>query len=338
MSQTRDSPQPGVIMTLTTELVFKGLVTRLGSKVLSASELSHLYGGGNDNPTRATGIQRLYRFAPDESLIDVTAQTVLSALHTAGFTLEDVGGIVATSNFTHPMLVPTFAPAAAKHLGLLNIRASTIGTGCGGLGQAVENAAGIMLNPMSRWPSGKVCVIIAADQYSHHVDPEDYKTRYLFSDSVAAFLLIPMLPKHNDLVLTHASSRALIVDQPLEALRLGNPRFIDDPYFRMKTGPVVRFTRRVIDVAKDMVGVSDCEGMSIIPHQANARLLSALAGKVPEAHLFYMEGISQVGNTLNASTLFGLQDAFYRNLVSDDILLVPFGAEWMVGAIRLQRH
>jgi 3-oxoacyl-[acyl-carrier-protein] synthase III len=320
------------------ELCISGLVTRLGSEVLSASDLSHLYSAGEDDPTAATGITQLFRFSADEDLIGVTAESVLRSLQLAGLKLGDVGGIIATSNFTHPTLVPTFAVSVADRLGLRNVRASTVGTGCGGLGQAVECASGIMLNPMSRWPSGKVCVVIAADQYSHHIDPSDYKTRYLFSDSVAVFVLAQRVPTAGDFVLTHASSRALIVDQPLNALQLGNPGIVSDPYFRMKTGPVVRFTRLVLGAAKDMIGASRLKGVSIIPHQANTRLLAALAQRIPEAHLFYMDGVAQVGNTLNASTLFGLQDAQTRGLLSDDILLVPFGAEWMVGAIRLQRR
>lgn len=312
-----------------------GLVTRLGSQMLSAATLSQMYSGGREDPTAATGITKLYQFGPAESLIEVSADVVRSALHKASFTLSDVGGIVATSNFTHPTLVPTFAPALGEHLGLRNIRAHTVGTGCGGLGQAVECASSMMLSPLTRWPASKVCVVVCADHYSLHVDPSDRKTRYLFSDNAAAFVLVSKVPEPGDLVLTHASSRALTVDEPLSALELANPKFATDPYFRMKTGPVVRFTRRVLTSVRDMLGEENLKGVSIIPHQANSRLLARIAEQVPEAHLFYMDGVAQVGNTLNASTLFGLEDARKRGLLSNDILLVPFGAEWMVGAIRL---
>ena len=317
-------------------LCMLGLETRLGSNVLTADNLSEMFSDGADSPTAATGITRLYHFAEEESLLSVTADTVLAALKKARIQLEDVGGIIATSNFTHPTLVPTFAPALCEQLGLMNIRAHTVGTGCGGLGQAVECAAGIMLNPLSYWPPGKACVVVAADHYSLHVDPSDYKTRYLFSDNAAAFVLVRKVPEPGDVVVTHASSRALTVNQPLNALRLGSQRFEPDPYFRMRTGPVVRFTRNVLSTVKEMMRIDRFDGISIIPHQANTRLLAALRSQVPEAHLFYADGVPKVGNTLNASTLFGLQDAKQRGLLSGDILLVPFGAEWMVGAIRLK--
>lgn len=319
-------------------LVLSGITTRLGSEKRSAADLSAQYSAGKDDPTSATGITTLYHFAPRENLLDVSAECVREALTRSGLSLRDVGGLVATSNFTHETLVPTFGVAVAARADLSCIRAGTIGTGCGGLAQAVEYAAALMTSSVVKWDPAKVFVVVAGDAYQRHIDTNDYKTRYLFSDGVAVFVIKLAHAKRGDLTITQVASQSLIVDEPLEALRLGNPTFREDRFFRMETAPVVRFTRRALATAKELLGLDVWRGVTIIPHQANHRLLEAMGRAAPEAHLFYTNGIAMIGNTLNASSVFGLEDVLANDTASNDIVLVPFGAEWVVGAIQLQRH
>lgn len=319
-------------------LVLSGMTTRLGSEKLTAVDLSVQYSAGKDDPTGATGITALYRFASGENLLDVSAKCIRTTLERSELSMRRVGGLVATSNFTHDTLVPTFGPAVAAHVGFSGIRAATIGTGCGGLAQAVEYAVGVMTSPFTNWDPKKVFIIVAGDAYARHVDISDYKTRYLFSEGVATFVLQFKRAEKDDLVVARVASRSLVVDEPLEALLLGNPAFSEDRYFRMQTAPIVRFTRKVLDVAREMLGIESWSGVTIIPHQANARLLAEIGKSVPEAHLFYTDGIAKIGNTLNASTLFGLEDVLTNCTASDNIVLVPFGAEWVVGAIQLHRQ
>ncbi len=319
-------------------LVLSGITTRLGSEKLTAADLSAWYSAGQDDPTSATGITALYHFAPHQNLLDVSVACVRETLMHSSLSLREVGGLVATSNFTHETLVPTFGVAVAARAGLASVRAGTIGTGCGGLAQAVEYAVSMMTSPFVGWDPKKVFVIIAGDAYSRHVDPKDYKTRYLFSEGVAVFILRFTRATKGDLVVSRVASRSLVVDESLEALTLGNSTFVEDRYFRMKTAPVVRFTRRALNITKEMLGIGSWHGVTIIPHQANARLLAEMRRAVPEAHLFYTNGIATIGNTLNASTVFGLEDVLTSDTASDDIVLVPFGAEWVVGAIQLRRQ
>lgn len=320
------------------DLVLTGIATELGPVRIKDTELSLAYSNGRDKPREATGITALHRFHPHASFVGHTANTVSQSLRRAGVLPGDVGGLVATSNFTHDTLVPTFGPAVAARAGLADIRAATIGTGCGGLAQAVEYAVSMMTSPFMGWDPKKVFVIVAGDAYTRHVDINDYKTRYLFSEGIATFVLRFKQATKGDLVVARVASRSLVVDEPLDALLLGNPAFYKDRYFRMQTAPIVRFTRQVLGIAQRMLALESWSGVTIIPHQANARLLDEMGKSAPEAHLFYTNGIATIGNTLNASTVFGLEDALTNLSVSDDIVLVPFGAEWVVGAIQLHRH
>ena len=196
----------------------------------------------------------------------------------------------------------------------------------------------MMTSPHALWDPSKVFVVVAGDAYHRYIDTKDYKTRYLFSEGVAVFILRLKYAAPGDLVLERAASRALVADEPIHALRLGNPEFHKDEYFRMDTPPVVRFSRRALEVAKRLLGRENFEGLTLIPHQPNIRLLEALERTVPEARAFYTRGITTIGNTLNASTVFGLEDVLKNDSGGDDIVLVPFGAEWAVGVIHLRRH
>lgn len=323
-------------------IVLRGLTTRLGSVRITAAELSDVYSDGADDPIAATGITALYEFGIEESILDVADDVVGRALIAAD--ARDLQphrpfGLVACSNFTHDTLVPTFGPAVAQRQLLPACHAVTIGTGCGGLAQAVEHAVAMMTSPYTRWPKGRGCVVLAGDRFSCLVDRKDYRGRYLFSDAVAAFVLVEDEPKASDLVLQQVMSRSLVFPAgKIDALRIGNAAFHPDPFFRMETSDVVRFTRVVAEVVKYHLNLPKWDGISVIPHQANLRLLEPMRAQVVGNASFYTDGIRTIGNTLNASTLFGLEDALRRDLLgSDDILLMPFGAEWVVGAIRLRR-
>lgn len=104
----------------------------------------------------------------------------------------------------------------------------------------------------------------------------------------------------------------------------------------MDTGPVVRFTRSILGRARNLLGLSTWDGITLIPHQANARLLAAMRKEAKGATWFHNNGIATIGNTLNASTLFELDAAIHRDEIGNDIVLLPFGAEWTYGVIRLK--
>lgn len=318
-------------------LVLRGLTTRLGHIIRTANELSALYSGGHDNPSGMTGITKLHHFEFNDDLIGLASETVLEALTRARLAPSDIGGLVATSNFSHKTLIPTLGPAVAERAGFARMRAVTIGIGCGGLAQAVEYAMAMMTSSQVSWPRNKQFVILAAEHYSRQVDHNDLKTRYLFSDGIAAFILMDTTPLPGDLILCEAASWSLTVAETLSGLKLDNAAFSQDVYFRMETPAVVRFTHTVLEQARQLLDLESWHGISIIPHQANSRLLAHMEAGVQEAASFYKDGIISIGNTLNASTLFALEDALKRHILgSEDVVLVPFGAEWTVGAIRLQ--
>ena len=72
----------------------------------------------------------------------------------------------------------------------------------------------------------------------------------------------------------------------------------------------------------------------VIPHQANARIIEAVAKKldVPDAKLFM--NVQEYGNTSAVSLLIALQDAYMQKKLSagNKTLLTTFGAGFTWGS------
>jgi 3-oxoacyl-[acyl-carrier-protein] synthase-3 len=315
-------------------------VYRLGSVWVSATELSSRYSGGIDDPEKMIGISGLYRLGPKESLMDLVEICINESLQTAGLSRSDIGAIVATSNHTGLYLLPSLAATIANRIGCTHLPADTIGDGCGGIVQAIGHGVAMMTSSILHWRSNKVVVVVAAEEYSKHINHDDRRTRYIFSDGVSVTILAqssrPVL--RNTFRIRHIGWRSLTSNSPLTALSMKNPAFSRKAKFEMNSIPVIRFTREVLRTALECIDLTNWSGVSIIPHQANLRILRGIAPS--DADFIYTEGIELFGNTLNASTLIGLTDCADRGLIpskSDHIALVPFGAGWLVGCILIAR-
>ncbi|MGW0705630.1 beta-ketoacyl-ACP synthase III [Streptomyces sp. NPDC002643] len=288
-----------------------------------------------------TGIGRRHVAEPGTATSDLAVEAGRRALKSAGLDTADMV-IVATTTPDRPC--PATAPKVAADLGLGTVPAFDVGAVCTGFLYALATAAGFL----AAGSAGTV-LVIGADTYSRILDPADRSTRAIFGDGAGAVVL-----------------RAGDTDEPgaLGRVELGSDgRGCDlitvpsggsrdpfraatadhaDPYFRMEGRKVFRSAVERMTAASMTAAEAFDRGLDdidvLVAHQANLRILHAVADqlRVPRARCHVH--LDRVGNTAAASIPLALADAVTSGTLrpGDRVVTTAFGGGLTWGAVALR--
>jgi len=264
-----------------------------------------------------TGIAERRIAAANESTATLAGDAAAAAMKHADLTPEDVHLlVVATATPDQPL--PETSSFVADRLGL-RCGAFDVGAACAGFVYAMVVGASLL-------ESGGLgaVVVVGAETLSRIVDPEDRTTAVLFGDAAAAVALVP----------GQGSEGALL------AWDLGcdgsAARFLEIPrgerYLRMEGREVFRRAVRV--VVDSSIAVLGRAGVTVddidlfVPHQANARMIEAIADRLGIPSAKVMTNIERYGNTSAASIPLALAEAADSGRLHDGdiVLLSGFGA------------
>lgn len=274
-----------------------------------------------------TGIIERRIAAANESTTTLAGDAAAAAMKHADLTPDDVHLlVVATATPDQPL--PGTSAFVADRLGL-RCGAFDVGAACAGFVYAMVVGASLL-------ESGGLgaVVVVGAETLSRIVDPEDRATAVLFGDGAAAVALVP----------GQGSEGALL------AWDLGcdgsAARFLEVPrgerYLRMEGREVFRRAVRV--VVDSSIAVLGRAGMTVddvdlfVPHQANARMIEAIADRLGIPPEKVMTNIERYGNTSAASIPLALAEAADGGRLHDGdvVLLSGFGAgmTWASAVLR----
>jgi 3-oxoacyl-[acyl-carrier-protein] synthase-3 len=189
----------------------------------------------------------------------------------------------------------------------------------------------------------KNALVIGSEVLSKITDWSDRSTCVLFGDGAGACVLAPV--KENGIISTYLAS-----DGELGELLLlpgggsRNPathQTVDEKMHTIKMQGnevfkhAVKLLGEATKIALDKVGLKWEDIDCVIPHQANIRILLAMAKRigVPEDKIYM--NISRYGNMSSASTATALTEAFREGKIKkgDIVVLVAFGGGLVWGAI-----
>ena len=275
---------------------------------------------------RRTGIAERRRLGADERVTALAVDAAQAALADAQVAAADLDAvIVATSSADEVM--PQAAPLVAGAIGAHHAMAWDTGLACTGFLAALEQAAALV-------ESGRATHVlaIAAEGLSRITDHDDRKTASLFGDGAGAAVVSaggPLRLAQAQLRADPSESEALVVAH-------------DDRYVRMD-GQLV-FQRAVAAMEDSCRAVLDEAGLEpgdidlVIPHQANARITSALRERLGLAHERVVDTIAGHGNTGAASIPLALAQARADGRVPESgrLLFTAFGAGFAFGALLIE--
>jgi 3-oxoacyl-[acyl-carrier-protein] synthase III len=249
--------------------------------------------------------------------------------------------ILATTTPDRPC--PATAPEVASRLGLGPVAAYDIAAVCTGFVYALANAAGLIAAGIA-----ERILVIGADVFTSIVDPRDRSARALFGDGAGAVVLRAGHPDElgaiGPFVLGSDGQGADLIMVPSGGSRRPDQSPDGDEsqrYFTMKGQTVYRqAVETMTTVSQRVLGLANWPAEALdwlVCHQANQRILLAVAARLglPAERCF--SNIAAVGNTAAASIplalAHGASSGAFRP--GDRMLLTAFGGGLTWGSAAL---
>ncbi|HTC80956.1 MAG TPA: beta-ketoacyl-ACP synthase III [Acidimicrobiia bacterium] len=293
-----------------------------------------------------TGISERRMCAPDETTAGLAIAAGNAAIKSAGITPGDLGMvIVATCTPEQP--IPETSSFVAEGLGV-RCGAFDVGAACAGFSYGLVVAAGLVAAGTSA-----PILLIGAENLTRVVDPVERGTVILFGDGAGATVIAPSTggPDGPGLLswdMGSDGSAAHLIEitaggsrQPTTAETVAA-----GAHWMQMDGPEVfrRAVRVVVEssnAALARAGLTADDVDWFVPHQANARIVTAAANRLKIPAERCIVNIDRYGNTSAASIPIALAEAADDGRLSDgDIVLsCGFGAgmTWSSAVLRWGR-
>jgi 3-oxoacyl-[acyl-carrier-protein] synthase-3 len=315
-----------------------GMGVGLPRRAVSTSELARRFGESEQALLKRTGIEQRRVACDGENSLTLAVEASRSALASAGLSAGDLDMIILAT-CTPLVPLPSTACFLQRELGCRSIPAFDLSAVCSGFVYAFVTAAHLSLSGSYRH-----LLVVGSETMSTITDPSDRATSILFGDGAGAVVLGPAdngasgVYRH---VLGSDGAGAELIwipaggsMKPASAESVGqNLHFL-----RMRGREVFRFAvDRMHQAILDVVarGAIDMDDVSlIVPHQANLRIIEAVAGRLGLPKERFALNIDRYGNTSAASIPIALEEAWREGRVErgDAIVLVGLGAGMTWGA------
>jgi 3-oxoacyl-[acyl-carrier-protein] synthase-3 len=310
-------------------------------QILTNADLERMVETSDEWITARTGIKQRHVAAPGTALSDLATAAARNALQDAGVNAEEID-LIVMGTVTGDMKFPATACFVQAKLGAVNAVAFDLSAACSGFLYGLQVAEGLMLSAGYRR-----VLVIGGEILTSMVNWQDRDTCVLFGDGAGAVVLGPSEDGRGLLQIRLCSDgghSGLLYNPGGGCI---NPPTVENVQSRLNSirmeGKEV-FRHAVSAMTTVMQQVLEREGLSaddldlLIPHQANLRIIEAVAKrcKLPMDKVFV--NVDRYGNTSAASIPIAL-DELRRNgdLKSGALVgLVTFGGgfTWAAALLR----
>lgn len=313
-----------------------GLGEYLPKKVLTNANLEKLVDTSDEWITTRTGIKQRRIAAKNEATSDLAIKASKQALEDAGLKPQDID-LIIVATITPDMPFPSVACLLQDALSAKNAACFDISAACAGFVYAISIAKQFIARG-----TYKNALVVGAEVLSSVTDWQDRNTCILFGDGAGAVVLSEVKSggilsvylgsdgsKKNLLMVPAGGSRIPPSRQTLDK-RLHYIKMQGNELFKL----AVTIMAEAAQIALKQAGL-ECKDISlVIPHQANMRIIMAMAKKLglPKEKIYL--NIEKYGNMSSASTATALCEAVRTGRIKkgDIVLLDAFGAGLVWGA------
>ena len=314
-----------------------GLGSYLPKKVFTNADLEKMVDTSDEWITTRTGIKERRIASVKEAASDLAQKAAESALKDASLKAKDLD-LIIVATITPDMQFPSTACLVQKALGAAKAACFDISAACAGFVYALSIAEKFILSGVY-----KNALVVGSEKLSSITNWKDRNTCVLFGDGAGACILASV--KSGGIISTYLGAdgkNSHLLTLPAGGSRLPTSKETVSKklhFVKMQGNELFKSAVRIMSDSVDKVlrkaGLS-CKDLDIlIPHQANIRILLAVAKKtaLPAGKIYF--NIEKYGNMSSASTAIALCEAVKSGRIKkgDIVVLDAFGAGLVWGAM-----
>lgn len=253
---------------------------------------------------------------PNETVVDMAEAAASKAMAASGVSSADVD-LVLVATCTMPTPVPAAAPSLAARLGIDSPGAFDVNSGCSGFVYALNAASAAVQAGQAR-----NVLVVASERFSGWLDMKDRSTCIILGDGAGAAVVGP-----SDVVglgpvvwgSDGAQSDTVTIDEDTHTFRQEG-----QAVYRWATGSMAPVALEACRRA----GVEVADLAAFVPHQANLRIIEALARRIGAPDAIVARDIVTSGNTSAATIPLALSRMVERGEIASGapVLILGFGS------------
>lgn len=314
--------------------VIRGIGSYLPERVMTNAELSELVETSDAWIQERTGISKRHLAAEGQYTSDLGYEAAKAALDHAGLTADDID-LIVVATATPDLTFPSTATIIQEKLGMKHGAAFDLQAVCSGFIYGVH-----VVNALLQSGGAKRAILIGAETFSRILDWNDRGTCVLFGDGAGAVVMEAVEDEHGGVLQTYVRSDGshrdmLYVDGgPSRTQTVGHLRMLGNQVFKHAVTDISQVMKECAEKAN--VPISDIDWF--VPHQANQRILNAVAKRLKLRPEQVVSTVADHANTSAASVPLAMDRAVKDGRIKrgDLVMLEAFGGGFTWGAALLR--
>lgn len=305
------------------------------SQVRSNADLESMVETTDEWIIERTGIRERRIIGDNETVATMGAQAALKAFEAADIDKNSIDMIICATTSASRAL-PSAACEIQRELEMHAVPAFDIAAACAGFCYGLSVADQYIKSGIA-----KRVLVVGSDCLSRLVSPEDRSMVILFGDAAGAVVL--EASEQPGILSTHIQadgkySELLYVDNPIR----GNEASVHQSWGSMKGNDVFKVAvTKLSEVVEQTLAANNLDKSEIdwlVPHQANLRIISAVARKLDMSMDQVVINLDRYGNTSAATVPTALDEAIRDGRIQrgQTLLLEAFGGgfAWASALVR----
>ena len=324
----------------------RAIITGVGHFVpderLTNQDLEQMVDTNDEWITTRTGIRERRILKQGKATSHMAVQAATRVMEQKGMTADELDLIIVATS-TPNTLIPSTAARVQDELNARDCWGFDLSGGCSGFIFAL--ATGSQFVETGRHQK---VMVIGADKMSAIIDYEDRNTCVIFGDGAGAVLLEPSEAEDagiEDFIHRLDGSGHKHLNMPAGGSEMpASQETLDRKlHYVVQEGKTV-FKHAITEMTEVSSRIMERNSLSpkdirlLIPHQANLRIIDAVARRLGLDHDQVAINIQHYGNTTAATIPLALSEAFQEKRVTpgDWVLMTAFGAGFAWGSVLLK--
>jgi len=314
-----------------------GTGSYLPEKILTNSDLEKIVDTSDEWISARTGIRERRISKSNEPTSELAYKASIKALEVANISPKQLD-LIIIATITPDMFFPSTACFLQRKLGIVSIPAFDLSAACSGFVYGISVSKAFIESGLY-----KTILLVGADELSKITDWKDKNTCVLFGDGAGA-IVFSNSQKDDDILSVFLGADGLYSD--LLFLPAGGSVYPATESTVSKNLHTIKMQGREVfkaavpkmalaaEKALELSGKSINDIKIFIPHQANIRIIEAVAKKIGISMDRVFVNIHKTGNISSATTITALDEAIKAGKVckGDIVELITFGGGFTWGA------